>query len=330
MTWEEKKKEFIDEIETYLDPQTVYSYKKRLKLFEEFWLSQKGSNLPDPKKVNEEDMRRFVRWMKSKNYSKNYISRTYGDVLRFLEYSENTRVYRMKMRKPKRKKPAREYMKEEAIEKLLNVFSEDDIISFQNKVYLYIINYTGMRAAEAAQLLWTDIDFKERIIHIRPEVGKMGNPRTVSIEDEELLDILKRYKEKYDLYMEYRRKMGKNILNSLFFKVKKGDVIVPVDKRARTLYNRIYKRLGAIDPELQKDFGLHKMRRSYIRRCVRAGMRVEALATQTGHTVDVLLKYYAQYDIDFFRREYEKVKRKKKEQGEEHISANLEAGEANA
>ena len=312
MMWETWKDKFFLKLDASKDPETLRSYKKRLKLFERFWEDEYLSPLPDPQTLTEEDLLKFLRWLKRKEYDHNYISRTYGDVVRFLEFCRNPNTYYMKLNTPKRVKKLHKYYKDEELEKLLNLFSENDIISFQNKVYIWILAYTGMRAAEAGGLTWEDIDFDSEEISIREDIAKQGIARTVMM-PKELKELLQRYKEVYDKYMEYRKVMGENTLNSLFFKRKKNGVIEPLDKRARTIYNRIYKYLEKHDPELQKSFGLHKFRHTYIRQWVKARARIEAVARQVGHhDLETTRKYYAEYDLDFVRDEYKKVKKKTK------------------
>ena len=97
--------------------------------------------------------------------------------------------------------------------------------------YREIINpllYTGMRSAKAGRLTWEDIDFDREEISIREDIAKQGIARTVMM-PKELKEILQRYKGVYDKYMEYRKVMGENTLNSLFFKRKKNGVIEPLD-----------------------------------------------------------------------------------------------------
>ena len=304
-TWEDK---FFLKLDASRDSETLRSYRKRLRLFENFWKEEHISPLPDPQTLTEEDLLKFLRWMKRKGYDHNYISRTYGDVVRFLEFCRNPNTYYMKLNTPKRVRKLHKYYKDEELKELLNLFSENNIISFQNKVYIWILAYTGMRSAEAGRLMWGDIDFDSEEISVREEIAKQGIARTVMM-PKELKELLQRYKQVYDKYMEYRKAMGKNTLNTLFFKHRKGDIIEPLDKRARTIYNRIYKYLKDNNPDLLKSFGLHKFRHTYIRQWVKARARIEAVARQVGHqNLETTRKYYAEYDLDFVRDEYEKVK----------------------
>ena len=310
MMWETWKDKFFLKLEASRDSETLRTYSKRLRLFENFWKEEHISSLPDPQTLTEEDLLKFLRWMKRKGYDQNYISRSYGDVVRFLEFCRNPNTYYMKLNTPKRVRKLHKYYKDEELKELLNLFSEDNIISFQNKVYIWILAYTGMRSAEAGRLTWEDVDFDSEEISIREDVAKQGIARTVMM-PKELKELLQRYKNAYDKYMEFRKVMGKNTLNSLFFKLKNNDVIEPLDKRARTIYNRIYHYLKKNNPELLKSFGLHKFRHTYIREWVKARARIEAVARQVGHqNLETTRKYYAEYDLDFVRDEYEKVKSK--------------------
>ena len=318
MRWENWKDKFYLKLEAARDSETLRSYRKRIRLFEEFWKEERISPLPDPQTLVEEDLLHFLRWLKRKGYDPNYISRTYGDVVRFLEFCRNPNTYYMKLNTPRRVKKLHKYYKDEELEKLLNLFSENNIISFQNKVYIWILAYTGMRSAEAGHLTWEDIDFDSKEITIREKSAKQGIARTVMM-PKELKKILERYKTVYDKYMEYRKATGKNTLNSLFFKVKAGDVIQSLDKRSRTIYNRIYKYLEKYDPELQKSFSLHKFRHTYIRQWVKARARIEAVARQVGHqNLETTRKYYAEYDLDFVRDEYKKVREREEKREKEN------------
>lgn len=60
---------------------------------------------------------------------------------------------------------------------------------------IYMLYYTGMRVGEVCGLTWADIDFKDRIIHVRRDVdlnaGELGSVKTkYSVRDVPIVDTL--------------------------------------------------------------------------------------------------------------------------------------------
>lgn len=81
MMWDTWKDKFFLKLDAAKKSETLRSYKKRIRLFEEYWEEENKTPLPDPQTLTEEDLLRFLRWMKKRGYDHNYISRTYGDVV---------------------------------------------------------------------------------------------------------------------------------------------------------------------------------------------------------------------------------------------------------
>lgn len=60
---------------------------------------------------------------------------------------------------------------------------------------IYLLFYTGMRLGEVCGLTWADVDFKERVIHVRRDVdfktGELGSVKTkYSVRDVPIVDAL--------------------------------------------------------------------------------------------------------------------------------------------
>lgn len=82
-----------------------------------------------------------------------------------------------KISNPATKETPREALSEKAIKQILH-----DLFNLQDcreKLMVGLLLFTGLRRGEALGLKWEDIDFDEKIIHIRRNVTHPGNPAVI-------------------------------------------------------------------------------------------------------------------------------------------------------
>lgn len=163
---------------------------------------------------------------------------------------------------------------------------------------------TGMRNGELAGLLWSDVDFEERVIHVRHTLITKNNGRYVidtpktksSIRDIPMIgkayDILKK-EEKY-----------KRIYNDFVFSVANK----PINrKRISAEIKNMLERMRGDGIDFPY-FTLHATRHTFATRCIEEGMQPQVLKTILGHaTLNMTMDLYSHVLPDFKRAAMEKV-----------------------
>ena len=187
-------------------------------------------------------------------------------------------------KKAKQKKEYRVFTKEE--QDLFMKYSEKSCIG--NLFQLAI--YSGMRNGELRGLQWSDIDFKNRIIHVNHTLvtitGKghvLDAPKTkTSKRDIPMID--KAYELLKQQEKEYKRLMG-NVA-----KFENDDFVFcnperePISEKMVTAeIDRMI--LNMADDKIDfKYFTLHATRHTFATRCIEAGMEPQVLKTILGHS----------------------------------------------
>ena len=172
---------------------------------------------------------------------------------------------------------------------------------------------TGMRNGELSGLLWSDIDFKNRVIHVRhtlivKDSGRyvLDAPKTrTSVRDIPMIgkayDIL-RNQEK-----DYRR------MNNKITGLKNDDFVFSVMNepiKRKMISHEIecmLERMRADGVEFPY-FTLHATRHTFATRCIEEGMQPQVLKTILGHaTLGMTMDLYSHVLPDFKRDAMEKV-----------------------
>ena len=172
---------------------------------------------------------------------------------------------------------------------------------------------TGMRNGELSGLLWSDVDFKNKIIHVRhtliikPGGGTaLDTPKTrTSLRDIPMTgkayDILKRQEKEYK---EYHRGITKIVNDDFVFSV----LDEPISKK------RITFEIKSMLAKMEKDnidfpyFTLHATRHTFATRCIEAGMEPQVLKTILGHaTLSMTMDLYSHVLPDIKKEAMEAV-----------------------
>lgn len=172
---------------------------------------------------------------------------------------------------------------------------------------------TGMRNGELGGLLWSDVDFKNKVIHIRhtliPSKGggwRIDTPKTrTSKRDIPMIgkayDILKRQEKEYKKYCGNVAKINNN---DFVFSVL-GE---PISRKRITHEIEVMLcNMEADDVEFPY-FTLHTTRHTFATRCIENGMDPQVLKTILGHaTLSMTMDLYSHVLPDTKAEQMEKV-----------------------
>lgn len=190
----EIKEQFLNNIsiERRLSPLTVETYKETLKLFEDFLVT-----MPDPRSLIEADTDNIRDWMglmMEQKKSAAYVNRQLAALRTFYRYCYAqgiiTKDPAHSVTGPKKEKRLPQFLKENEINKLVQILDkEDSIQTVRSRTIIYILYLTGLRAAELISLNDNSIDFVSREIKV---TGKRNKQRIIPF-GEELHDVLTQY-----------------------------------------------------------------------------------------------------------------------------------------
>lgn len=251
-------------------------------------------------KVTTKDIKLFLASMTK--YSNSVIDKTYQLLNKaFKRAVDRDIIVRNPMdfeeiRKPKSDKKDREVISLSVEEELkfITAVNEDNS---KYKSLLLLMLFTGMRIGEALALKWSDIDFKNKKIHI-------GNTLTRDKNDKVIMgDKTKTKNSVRDLQITTRisqilEQIPKEY--NLLFQDEKG-LISPSQVNSYVI--RLNKRYE-VAPELHT----HMLRHTYATRCIEAGMNIKVLQKNLGHAkISTTLDTYASVLSRFQEDENEKV-----------------------
>lgn len=164
--------------------------------------------------------------------------------------------------------------------------------------------YTGMRLGELLVLKWSDIDYKNKLIHVqRTTCRVMGdNSKTVIIEDTPkskssirdlpltnfLISLLKELKKFQNNNSEYvvSRAVGKRIENRSY----------------QESFDRLLKRLNI------RHYGFHSLRHTFATRSLEIGIDIKTLSELMGHSnPTITLNRYVHSDLNMKKDAMDKL-----------------------
>lgn len=171
-----------------------------------------------------------------------------------------------------------------------------------------LILQTGLRIGEMIGLRWSDVDFENKILHIRRTMGyrhsagewRIGEPKTKnSIRDvpltQEAVDILKNQKEKLKTLKVRPIEFSDSVFLSF-----DG---TPTKNTAYDNRLRYYSDKAGIER-----FSMHTLRHTFATRCIEAGMKPKTLQMILGHSnIGITMNLYVHVTDDEKAKEIENI-----------------------
>lgn len=162
---------------------------------------------------------------------------------------------------------------------------------------IFISLFMGLRIGELCGLKWSDVDFKNKILHIRRTVQRIssanGNRKTKVIISTPKSETSFRNVAVPDFLMEYFEKFRNE---DDFFILSDSDKVI----EPRTMQYRYKKMLKSAEIE---NHNFHKLRHTFATNCAEKGFDVKTLSVILGHSnANITLNRYIHPDRSHERR----------------------------
>ncbi len=262
----QKFKRFL-QIEKGLSPNSVYAYTYDLKKFNEYLLSRNKDMLS----ATQDDIRNFLKFEKTKKHnSSRTLARSLAAIRQFYNFisdsNGNQENPTNKIETPQIKKSLPDFLTIKEIGKLNSSISENDLYELRDKAIFELLYSCGLRISEAVELVFADIDLKNRFIKVK---GKGSRERLVPMSDESIR-IIKKYLK------DSRPFIIRNRTSEYLFISKKGSML------NRKSVWRLLK--GYVDrASIEKNITPHTLRHSFATHLIENGADLKSVQELLGH-----------------------------------------------
>lgn len=270
-------------------------------------------------KITEHDVKDFLIYITK--YSNSVIGKIYGVVNNTFKRAVRKNIIKYNFLDDKiefykpisdhKDKKVRGFTVDEQKKFIESIMDKDN--KFKYKYQFLLSLFSGMRIGEINALnINSDIDFQNKLIHVRRTLTKDKNDKTVMgdytktpnsirdiVMDSQLEFILKEY-----LKNEYQP----NKENLLFYNIKKDTYYTT------SQCNMVFKRFCEhYDIAMGYDSNQHMLRHSFATRCIEAGMPANVLSKIMGHadirtTLEIYCDVFANYEKKHTNRTYDYLK----------------------
>lgn len=239
----------------------------------------------------------FINQKLTEGLSASYIRDIFTVFKMMLKYAQEEYDFRLSLKNVILPKPERNQVEKisDAQQKMLVSYLKANMSLTSFGIMLSL--FMGLRIGELCGLKWEDVDFQNKILHIRRTVQRIssinGNRKTkivisspksvTSFRDIVIPDVLMKYFEMF-------QSEANNYILS--------ETDKPVEPR--TMQYRYKKILRTADV---KDHNYHKLRHTFATISAEKGFNVKALSAVLGHSnVTLTLNRYVHPDLDYERR----------------------------
>ncbi len=324
---EKSYSDYLDEwIENYgkleLSPNTILSYKKKIKLYIKPNLGKNKLNA-----LSHEQLQKFLQKKFDEGFSRNTISIMKSILNNSLNYAVFPLKYlninpasslKMPSKNAIPKTPTRSKIRyvipKDKIDLILNRFPEGTTAH----IPICFGYYCGLRHGEAFAIdIVNDIDFEKGILHLKHQLQLINgfwtliNPKYNSIRDidlnQKMLDLLKREKEKQknnkEKYEKYYKQLKVNDKGQLNYEEGKNIQLATMRENGEFISPRIIQHVGRVihyEKGLEyKEFDFHSLRHTHTTMLLSNGADIKYVQKRLGHkNIKVTLDIYYQLTDD--------------------------------
>lgn len=282
----------IEKFKKYLEYELNYSmftingYEEEINKFLDF-LKQKRINY---KKLTNDNIREYLKYLDELKYSKNSISRNLSALRTYYKFLNTEKEILnnpfKNISNPKKDKKLPNFLNYEEINIIFDSIDTKTPLGLRNRCIIEILYDTGIRVSELVNIKIDDIDFNERTINI---FGKGSKQRIVYFGDY-LYDVLKDYLKNSRCYLE-TKKTDYLILNSRGSKITTRGIQLIVDEVVKT-------------SSIRHKISPHVLRHTFATHMLNGGSDIKSIQQLLGHESLSTTGVYTHITNDVLRSEY--------------------------
>lgn len=170
--------------------------------------------------------------------------------------------------------------------------------------YLAFLLYTGLRIGELLALMWSDIDTRQKLIHVRRTLVKSADGEVVGQYTKTKKDRVVPFDEALEKHLERIPKTGLYVLA-------REDGSIHTHHSFDTIY---YQFFTALNTTIKKDGNKiprltpHKCRHTFATYLLRSGVDIRVVQTMLGHSSIKTTEIYTQVDVTDMAKNISKLK----------------------
>lgn len=238
------------------------------------------------------DIRSFLAWLKSHNFSKSSIARKLASIRSFFKYLARENIIETNpaagIQTPKRDKKLPNFLSSEEVTSLLEAPNKNTWDEKRDKAILEMLYSSGLRVSELVGLNYEDVDYFSGLVRVR---GKGKRERIVPIGQVAL--------EAVQQYLEFRPSRLKDISSKrpLFLNRSGGRL---TDRSVRRIILKYVRRRG-----IKKDVSPHTLRHSFATHMLDRGADLRSVQELLGHRNLSTTQIYTHVTTKRLREAYE-------------------------
>ena len=283
----------IEEFLSYLEYELNYSnltVKGYSDEIEKYLTYTKEHNV-NYKKISNDDIRNYLKYLDNLKYSKSSISRNLSSIRTYYKYLLDKKVVDSNPFKnisnPKKDKKLPNFLNYEEIMKIFDSIDEENILGKRDRCIVEVLYDTGVRVSELVNIKIKDIDFSEKTISI---FGKGRKERIVYFGDY-LYDVLNDYINNCRNILLSNKSCEYLILNSRGSQITTRGVEKIIDKVVK-------------DASLKHKISPHVLRHTFATHMLNGGSDIKTIQQLLGHESLSTTGIYTHISNDVLRSEY--------------------------
>ena len=283
----------IDKFNEYLEYELNYSeltikgYNEEINKFINY---TKDNNI-NYKKINNDSVRYYLKYLDELKYSKNSVSRNLSALRTYYKFLVNEKLIDNNPFKiisnPKKDKKLPNFLNYEEIEKIFESFEDNTPFNLRNRCIVELLYDTGVRVSELVNIKISDIDFNEKTINIS---GKGRKERIVYFGD-----------YLYEVLNEYIKK-GRNVLldNNI------SDYLILNSRGNKITTRGIQQIIDKVvsDASLKHKISPHVLRHTFATHMLNGGSDIKTIQQLLGHESLSTTGIYTHITNEVLRSEY--------------------------